>query len=140
MANKRHTPEQVINKLRQAEVAMSTGNTMVETVRQMGVTEQTFYRWRNEYGGLSIDQAKRLKQIEAENSRLKRATAVLRSSMSRNVEPARYSVNPGPLSGIRSLPQMTSSRSHEISSNLRESSEGTVTAGSQIYSDIKVGE
>ena len=62
---------------RQAEVAMSTGSTVVEAVRQIEVTEQTFYRWRNEYGGLSIDQAKRLKQIEAENSRLKRAIADL---------------------------------------------------------------
>ena len=52
---------------------MSTGSTVIEAVRQIEVTEQTFYRWRNEYGGLSIDQAKRLKQIEAENSRLKRA-------------------------------------------------------------------
>ena len=56
---------------------MSTGSTVVEAVRQIEVTEQTFYRWRNEYGGLSIDQAKRLKQIEAENSRLKRAIADL---------------------------------------------------------------
>ena len=56
---------------------MSTGNTVVEAVRQIGVTEQTVYRWRNEYGGLSIDQAKRLKQIEAENARLKRALADL---------------------------------------------------------------
>jgi transposase-like protein len=68
---------QIITKLRQAEVAMSTGNTVVEAVRQIGVTEQTVYRWRNEYGGLSIDQAKRLKQIEAENARLKRALADL---------------------------------------------------------------
>ena len=73
MPRKKHTPEQIIAKLRQAEVAMSTGSTVVEAVRQIEVTEQTFYRWRNEYGGLSIDQAKRLKQIEAENSRLKRA-------------------------------------------------------------------
>ena len=56
---------------------MSTGSTVVEAVRQIEVTEQTFYRWRNEYGGLSIDQAKRLKQIEAENSRLKRVIADL---------------------------------------------------------------
>ena len=77
MPRKKHTPEQIITKLRQAEVAMSTGSTVVEAVRQIGVTEQTFYRWRNEYGGLSIDQAKRLKQIEAENSRLKRAIADL---------------------------------------------------------------
>jgi transposase-like protein len=77
MPRKKHTPEQIITKLRQAEVAMSTGSTVVEAVRQIGVTEQTFYRWRNEYGGLSIDQAKRFKQIEAENSRLKRAIADL---------------------------------------------------------------
>ena len=77
MPRKKHTPEQIIAKLRQAEVAMSTGRTVVEAVRQIEVTEQTFYRWRNEYGGLSIDQAKRLKQIEAENSRLKRAIADL---------------------------------------------------------------
>ncbi len=77
MPGKKHTPEQIIAKLRQAEVAMSTGSTVVEAVRQIEVTEQTFYRWRNEYGGLSIDQAKRLKQIEAENSRLKRAIADL---------------------------------------------------------------
>ena len=77
MPRKKHTPEQIITKLRQAEVAMSTGNTVVEAIRQIGVTEQTVYRWRNEYGGLSIDQAKRLKQIEAENARLKRALADL---------------------------------------------------------------
>ena len=77
MPRKKHTPEQIIAKLRQAEVAMSTGSTVVEAVRQIEVTEQTFYPWRNEYGGLSIDQAKRLKQIEAENSHLKRAIADL---------------------------------------------------------------
>ena len=77
MPRKKHTPEQIIAKLRQAEVALSTGSTVVEAVRQIEVTEQTFYRWRNEYGGLSVDQAKRLKQIEAENSRLKRAIADL---------------------------------------------------------------
>jgi transposase-like protein len=77
MPRKKHTPEQIITKLRQAEVAMSTGSTVVDAVRQIGVTEQTFYRWRNEYGGLSVDQAKRLKQIEAENVRLKRAVADL---------------------------------------------------------------
>jgi putative transposase len=77
MPRKKHTPEQIIAKLRQAEVAVSTGSTVVESVRQIEVIEQTFYRWRNAYGGLSIDQAKRLKQIEAENSRLKRAIADL---------------------------------------------------------------
>ena len=77
MANKRHTPEQGINKLRQAEVAISAGRTVSEASRQIGVTEQTYYRWRNEYGGLRIDQVKRLKQLETENTRLKRAVADL---------------------------------------------------------------
>ena len=77
MANKRHTPEQVINKLRQAEVAISAGRTVSEASRQIGVAEQTYYRWRNEYGGLRIDQVKRLKQLETENTRLKRAVADL---------------------------------------------------------------
>ena len=77
MANKSHTPEQVINKLRQAEVAISAGRTVSEASRQIGVTEQTYYRWRNEYGGLRIDQVKRLKQLETENTRLKRAVADL---------------------------------------------------------------
>ena len=73
MPTKRHTPEQVINKLREAEVAMAQGSTVAGASRQIGVTQQTFYRWRNEYGGLRIDQVKRLKQLESENTRLKRA-------------------------------------------------------------------
>ena len=77
MARKRHTPEQIINKLREVEVALARGQTVVEAVRQIGVTEQTYYRWRNEYGGLSVDQARRLKQLEQENGRLKRAVADL---------------------------------------------------------------
>ena len=63
MPTKRHTPEQVINKLREAEVAMAQGSTVAEASRQIGVTEQTYYRWRNEYGGLRIGQVKRLKQL-----------------------------------------------------------------------------
>ena len=77
MPRRRHTPEQVINKLREAEVAISGGGTVADASRQIGVTEQTFYRWRNEYGGLRIDQVKRLKQLELENTRLKRAVADL---------------------------------------------------------------
>ena len=73
MPRKRHTPEQVIHKLREAKVALAQGSTVAETRRQIGVTEQTFYRWRNEYGGLRIDQVKRLKRLESENTRLKRA-------------------------------------------------------------------
>ena len=77
MARKRHTPEQVINKLREAEVVLAQGRTVAEASRQTGVTGQTFYRWRNEYGGLRIDQVKRLKQLETENPRLKRVVADL---------------------------------------------------------------
>ena len=77
MAKKRHTPEQVINKLREAEVAIAEGSTVAEVARRIGVTDQTFYRWRSEYGGLRIDQAGCLKRLESENSRLKRAVADL---------------------------------------------------------------
>ena len=77
MARRRHTPEQVINKLREAEIAIAEGSTVAEASRRIGVTEQTFYRWRSEYGGLRIDQARRLKRPESENGRLKRAVADL---------------------------------------------------------------
>ena len=77
MARRRHTPEQVINKLREAEIAIAEGSTVAEASRRIGVTEQTFCRWRSEYGGLRIDQARRLKRLESENGRLKRAVADL---------------------------------------------------------------
>ena len=77
MGRRRHTPEQVTNKLREAEVAIAEGSTVAEAIRRIGVTQQTFYRWRTEYGGLTIDQARRLKRLESENSRLKRAVADL---------------------------------------------------------------
>ena len=73
----KHTVEQIITKLREAEVALSRGQTVVQVCRTLGITEQTYYRWRNEYGGLKIDQAKRLKDLERENGRLKRAVADL---------------------------------------------------------------
>ena len=77
MARIKHTAEQVINKLREAEVLIAKGNTVAEVSRRIGVTQQTFYRWRKEYGGMKIDQAKRLKRLEGENSRLRRAVADL---------------------------------------------------------------
>ena len=73
----KHTVEQIITKLREAEVVLSKGQSVVQVCRTLGVTEQTYYRWRNEYGGLKIDQVKRLKELERENSRLKRAVADL---------------------------------------------------------------
>ena len=77
MPRRRHTAEEIINKLREVEVMIAAGGTVAEAVRRIGVSEQTFYRWRSEYGGLRVDQARRLKQLEAENSRLKRAVAEL---------------------------------------------------------------
>src|SRR5512136_3249783 len=75
MARKRFTPEQIIGKLREAEVETSRGMTVAEIVRKLGITEQTYYRWRQEYGGLRLDQAKRLKELERENARLERVGA-----------------------------------------------------------------
>ncbi len=77
MARTRHTAEQIIAKLREAEVALAKGQTVEQGCRTLGVTEQTYYRWRNEYGGLKIDQAKRLKELTRENARLRRAVADL---------------------------------------------------------------
>ncbi len=75
MPRKRHTPEQIIRKLREAEVELAKGQTTLDAVRKLGITEQTYYRWRKEFGGLRMDQAKRLKELEKENSRLKRLLA-----------------------------------------------------------------
>lgn len=75
MSRKRHTPEQIIRKLREAEVELAKGQTTAEVARKIGVTEQTYYRWRKEYGGLRLDQAKRLKELERENARLKKLLA-----------------------------------------------------------------
>jgi len=75
MASKRHTPEQIINMLRQAEVKIANGATIAQVCKKMGVTDQTYYRWRNEYGGMRVDQAKRLKELEQENARLKKLVA-----------------------------------------------------------------
>ena len=75
MPSKRHTAEQIIRKLREAEVELAKGRTTGEVVRQLGITEQTYYRWRKEYGGLRLDQAKRLKELEKENLRLKKLLA-----------------------------------------------------------------
>ena len=77
MAGKRSTSEQIIAKLRQVEVLTAQGKPVAEAVRAIGVTEPTYYRWRSEYGGLKLDQMKRLKQLEAENGRLRKAVADL---------------------------------------------------------------
>jgi putative transposase len=77
MSRKRYTPEQVIGMLREAEVRLSQGEKVGGICRSLGISEQSYYRWRREYGGLKVDQAKRLKEIEKENARLRRAVSDL---------------------------------------------------------------
>ena len=77
MSKKTCTPEQIINKLREAEVLQSQGATVGEASKKIGVTEQTYYRWRKEYGGMRVEQARRLKELDKENSWLKRLVADL---------------------------------------------------------------
>jgi transposase-like protein len=77
MKGKRYSPEQIVAKLREAEVLQAQGMSLVEVCRQLAITDATYYRWRKEYGGLRVDQARRLKELEQENSRLKKAVADL---------------------------------------------------------------
>ena len=75
MPKKANTPEQIINKLREAEIMLSQGTTIALICKKTGVTGQTYYRWRKEYGGMRVDQARRLKELEQENTRLKKVVA-----------------------------------------------------------------
>ena len=77
MARKRYKPEEIVSRLRQVEVLTAQGKTAVEAIRSIGVTEVTYYRWRQEYGGLKGDQVKRLKDLEQENARLRKAVSDL---------------------------------------------------------------
>ena len=77
MAGKREKPEDIVMKLRQVEVLQGQGVTVSDAVRQIGVTQQTYYRWRRQYGGMNQDQLKRLKELEKENQRLRRAVSDL---------------------------------------------------------------
>ena len=77
MARRIYTPERIINKLRKAEIFLSQGSSVGEAARKIEVTEQTYYRWRREYGGMRIEQVKRLKELEKENTRLKKLVADL---------------------------------------------------------------
>jgi transposase-like protein len=77
MSRKRFSTEQIIQKLREAEVELAKGRTVAQACKQLGITDQTYYRWRREYGGLKTDQAKRFKELERENVRLKKVVADL---------------------------------------------------------------
>ena len=76
MPRKHHKPEEIVAKLRQVDVLVSQGQHIAEAIRQIGVSEVTYYRWRQEFGGLKSDQVKRLKEIETENARLRRAVRI----------------------------------------------------------------
>jgi putative transposase len=74
---KKHQPEEIIGKLREAEIVLAQGGTVADACRRIGVTEQSYYRWRKEYGGVRVDQARRMKDLERENARLRRAVSDL---------------------------------------------------------------
>ena len=77
MGRRIHSPEQIVRKLREVEVLSSQGSTIGQASRQLGITEQTYYRWRKQYGGMQVSQARRLKELEKENTRLKKLVADL---------------------------------------------------------------
>ena len=77
MANKRPKPEEIITKLRQVEVLMGQGMSRLDAIRQMGIVEQTYYRWRKQYGGMGIDQLKELKRLQKENAQFRKAVSDL---------------------------------------------------------------
>ena len=77
MSRRRHTPEHMITALREAEVSLANGKTVGMVSRELGISEQTYYRWRQEFGGMKVDQARRFTELEKENARLKRAVANL---------------------------------------------------------------
>lgn len=78
MPSKKHKPEEIIGKLREVEIVLAQGASTAEACRRIGVSEQTYYRWRKEYGGLKTDQARRMKDLEKENQRLRRAISDLK--------------------------------------------------------------
>jgi len=77
MANKRHKPEDIVTKLRQVDVLVGQGMRRIDAIREIGVVEQTYYRWRKQYGGMGTDQLKELKRLQKENERLRRAVSDL---------------------------------------------------------------
>jgi putative transposase len=77
MSRKKHTAEEIVTKLREADVLLAKGQNIAEACRQLGISDQTYYKWRKEYGGLQVDQAKRFKELEQENSRLRKVVADL---------------------------------------------------------------
>jgi len=107
MARKRHTPEPIIRKLREAEVELAKGLKTPDVVRELGITEQTYYRWCKEYGGLRLDQAKRLKELEKEDGRLKKLLAEQARSTQRHRPRVSGPMSRGSWRGSSSSPGIT---------------------------------
>jgi putative transposase len=102
MKRRRHTPEQVIRKLREAERLIGEGKTIPEAAKELGISEQTYHRWRNQYGGMKADDAKRLKELERENRQLKAIVAdqALEVRALKEVAKGRMKVKPSPALGV----------------------------------------
>ena len=103
MASKKRSVEEIIGKLREAEVALAQGETVAQACRDIGVSDHTFYRWRQQYGGLRIDQARRLREMEAENGRLRRAVSDLTLDNQILKEAARGNSEPGSPAEMRGV-------------------------------------
>ena len=103
MPRKQRSVEEIIGKLREAEVALAQGETLGQACRRIGVSDHTFYRWRREYGGLKVDQAKRLRDMEGENARLRRAVADLTVDNQILKEAAGKLLSPGPPKAMRGI-------------------------------------
>ena len=95
MANKRHKPEEIVQKLRQVYVLVGQGVQRVDAIREVRITEQTYYRWRKQYGGMGTDQLKELKRLQKENERLRKAVSDLTSDRSRGGRGHRWRSRPG---------------------------------------------
>lgn len=107
MVAKRHKAEEIVTKLRQVDVLNAQGKSMAEAIRSIGVTEVTYYRWRSEYGGLKGDQVKRLKELQAENARLRRAVSDLTLDKMILAEAAKGNSEPRPSPRLRGPCSMT---------------------------------
>jgi putative transposase len=134
MPKKRHKAEEIVAKLRQVEVLTAQGKPVAEAIRSIGVTEVTYYRWRNEYGGLKGDQVKRLKELEAENTRLRRAVSdltleklILKEAASGNF----FSIRASLVNSLCARPRREGERSCGALASLRDRRPGRLMMGSE---------
>jgi putative transposase len=112
MPFKKHTPEEIIGKLREAEIVLAQGGTTADACRRLAISEQTYYRWRKEYGGLKMDQARRMKDLQKENARLRRAISdltldklILQEAPGETIEPHAASCAVSIISATNCLPR-----------------------------------